>query len=173
MDAIPTTCRKFSPLPKTRLMNSGMVDAMHSMIPVIMYRVWTGWNFSFRSFTIPVTPYRVSNGSFSIYSKREIRRLDTTNIPTAGMIISISTTSPMPPAIFSDQFSRPIACAPPSRISATGERMQSITPRATRREFSSLVFRNALASSISTVRMRLSDAVSGETSACSISSFSR
>ena len=146
---------------------------MHSRMPRIRCRLCTGWNFSFRSRTIPVTPYRVSTGSFSRYSNREIRCQEATKRPTAGRTIRIRMISPTPPTVLSDQLIMPASRAPPSRISAAGERMQSITARATRLAFSSLVFRNAFASSILTVRVRLSGAVSCDTSVCSSSSFSR
>ena len=93
--------------------------------------------------------------------------------PTAGIIISIRMISPRPPVTSSDQFIRPNAWAPPSRIKATGERMQSMTARATRREFSSFIVRKALASSMLTVRDKLSSLLSCVVSVCSRLSFSR
>ena len=95
------------------------------------------------------------------------------NRPTAGTIRSIRITRPAPQAASSDHFSSPKAWAPPSRIRATGERMQSMTARATRREFASLIFRKALASSMLTVRQALSPPLSGTGSACSRLSLSR
>ena len=90
------------------------------------------------------------------------------NSATAMPISRIRAIRPAPQACVSVHCSRPMLCAPPRRIRATGERMQSITPTATRREFPSLISRKRFASSIPMVRTVLSTS----SAVCSGSSFS-
>ena len=81
-----------------RLKNRGSTARTHSTTPTVSRLVCTGRNFSCRSRTMPSTPYRVSMGSCSRYSKREARWPQMMNRATAEAIISSITTRPMPAA---------------------------------------------------------------------------
>ena len=78
--------------------------------------------------------------------------LISTNMATATATIANSTSSPTPAACGSAKANFPVSDAPPSTISATGDKIQSITPKATRFAITFLKSINATASSIDTLR---------------------
>ena len=133
---------------------SGIKAVIHKQVPAILFFVCKSLYFALRSLTIPLTPYSVSNFSFSKYAKGAVLLPLDINITAAIATKIIRAIIPIPPAISSLKPPDVLSLIAPNIKRAIGDKIHKKAAYAIVLAVLDFTVRNAFASSVGVGRSR-------------------